>query len=232
MLELLRPLMHYKARRWNAAKREKLLDELNAFANDGVIVPRMRVSLAALKSLLPDVADRDLYIPADRIARDADFLFVSTNSLRESVEQIYPATVVGMENMPSWALNDVPLFVRCLDFLPDQIIDHRLAELALLLQSERRDAPERVRSLARDWTISVRIDSEYSSFVWAHLGTHTFEEITALAQKAGLSPESEWITPCVSSLQISFGQLIAAQQRSFPGMPMPTWAFASGSRSS
>ena len=74
VVQLLRPLAYFDPQEWGLEERRNLVHNLVLFVEESVVVPRMRVA-RQLRTLLPDLDDRDVVLPAGLILQFADFLF-------------------------------------------------------------------------------------------------------------------------------------------------------------
>jgi hypothetical protein len=82
VVALVGPLTYFSPAEWDIARRAELVNDLILFAEESVVVPRMRSALATLSALIVDVNDPDIARPTQQIHRFATRLFVDADAIK------------------------------------------------------------------------------------------------------------------------------------------------------
>jgi hypothetical protein len=214
VIELVKPLVYFDPGEWDADSRKSLARDLILFANESVVVPRMRASRDALRALVPDLNDRDMAGPATEILEFADQLFGRADQQQQLLSR-NPATLERCEperaaflrpDGPSLILDSVGNHV----YGPDHVLTSALPGLLHYVRTAQDErAANRLRRLAGALTGDVSTSPVMGDW---HIDYGRFQGWSVLA-------------PYAADMQAAFGRLIAAQQRAFPNLPPPTWAF-------
>jgi hypothetical protein len=213
VVELIKPLAYFDPNEWTAEDRKQLARALILFSEESVVVPRMLVARDALRALLPDVADHDVAGPASRILDVTDWLFDSIDSdARRTEPYLHHEWSLDPELLPvsetALVLESAVMFVR---YAPDTDLDAELPNLLHLVRTAHD--PDEVAMLQRLARLLTQLEDPAS------------ERDRAFGVNRGDTPIRSVLAPYAGRLQAIFGQLIAAQQRAFPNLPPPTWAF-------
>jgi hypothetical protein len=234
VVALVGPLTYFSPAEWDIARRAELVNDLILFAEESVVVPRMRSALATLSALVVDVNDPDIARPAQQIHRFATRLFVDADALKDFFEEGNRSEQGrGLRPRPSWANRDTSVLVTTLERLAygfDADLADALPALTRLIRSAQteRDVDE-LQDLAKQLMMTGRHASEYgrprlNHFPGLEPGEDVYDEIFETLSYDYRDMRSA-IAPFAAYMQIEFGRLIAAQQRRFPEMPSPTWVF-------
>jgi hypothetical protein len=206
---LLRPLVYFDPAEWDAQRRAGLVGDLILLSDETTIVPRMRTARSALRSLLVTVDDIDIKRPAAEILAMADFLFeyVPGDPYRRDAEDHdatrTAGTLIGQASMPLYG--------------PDSLLTIALPTLLKAIRSaEQPREVSRLQRMARDLTAVVPER-------FRHLRGELPLDLRA---PTDTEPAAGVLAPYAESMQVAFGELIGAQQRVFPEMPSPAWAFS------
>jgi hypothetical protein len=212
VVALIGPLRYFDPAEWDSGRRAALVNDLILFADEGVVVPRMRTARSALQTIIVDVDDRDVVKPADYILEMADLLFE-------------PADLAGQEStgLTGRLLDSVgpgPVMrYGARRYNPDEDLHRALPELIDLIRSARTmEDIGALRAIATSLTAMEDppvFHSRRTPGMMLSVNQKTFDRL----------PVRSVLAPYAAGMQDAFGRLIAAQQRVFPGLPSPAWVF-------
>jgi hypothetical protein len=221
VIELIKPLVYFDPDEWDAVSRKALARDLILFASESVVVPRMRTSRHALRALIADLHDRDVADPAADILRFSDRLFTQTDQQQKSLARYSEPYTGANSELQTFENVDGPSLILASvaehEYGPDSSLSSALPMLlAYLRGATTKGRALRLRAFAGELAGYEGRDRRLS-----------MGQFCATAPLCGYprTPEQSVLAPYAADMQAAFGRLIAAQQRAFPNLPPPTWAF-------
>ena len=217
VVALLGQLRFFEPAEWTTERRADLIRDLILFADESTVVPRMRAARSALRAVIVDVDDRDVLEPATAILELTDLLFEpAARSRSGSTGRLLDHAGAAFHEM----LTPAPLDLEASyspRYQPDAYLSEVLPELIDLLRvAETKEEVGYLRALAT--SLTKHEDPRIVAFDGRPTGFGSPSAFGAL-------PAHSVLSPYAAGMQDAFGRLIAAQQRVFPAMPVPTWVF-------
>ncbi|NEA37214.1 hypothetical protein [Streptomyces sp. SID13031] len=195
LVEVLKPLQFFEPSEWDTSRRAALVSEIIILPEESVIVPRVRTSSVALETHLAHLVDVDLSRPVGEICASSKRLF------RASVVAYDP--LVEEDGMLR------PLHV-----------DPELLESRSLSLTRDTGAP-----YGPEWDLGTALPKLLPLIRMADTPGDAVCLRAIAEQLISEMSTDPYGTLIVPELQLSFGHVIAAQQRSFPEMPPPDWVY-------
>lgn len=238
---LLQPLVYFDPTEWDQARRTQHVTELIAFGTEETIVPRLRTSRSALRSLLVNSNDADLVRTAGNILAMVDELFGGPSAAGR-----FDSELLSQQRKQERFRDDPDLEPMALHF---ETTDPREPDVANAGSFVDMVAMTVNEDLSGDLVYVEYLPAILDGLREVRIGSTeaaTPEEEEEAERAVGrvrynaerlLSPPELYpgarsgepvehvgmLFPWVKAMQAELGELLAVGQRAFPTLPTPAW---------